>query len=278
MKQMNIGILQSAGIAGNIIELAFNHPEQNEVFTPIIYSKENNNDKNVSTDLKFGNIKGVVVAPGSATEFNFPGSMIVYCDDRLRLASIIEGKSQEGEQPVELTQELLSERVCKAWQSVRRDFLCGAPRMALLSAGDDAADQDVLLPVIDSLSEQGVYVCGPYDMESFVEEQAYLHFDITLALTEEQARSVLDAVGNVNRTKLISGIPMAMAMTDYSAAFDFDSVELSEPAQALRQAAYTVIDVLANRRAYDEAHQNPLPKIYHERKDDSEKIRFAVKK
>lgn len=274
---MNIGILQSAGIAGNIIELAFNHPEQTEVFTPIIYSKENNNDKNVSTDLKFGNIKGVVVAPGSATEFNFPGSMVVYCDDRLRIASVIEGKAQDGEE-VELTQELLSERINKAWLSVRRDFLCGAPRIALLSAGDDAIDQEVLLPVIDSLSEQGVYVCGPYDVASFVEEQAFQHFDMTLALTEEQTRGVLDEVGNVNRTKLISGIPMAMAMTDYSAAFDFEAVELAEPAQALRQAAYMVIDVLANRQAYDEAHQNPLPKIYHERKDDSEKIRFAVKK
>lgn len=268
---MNIGILQSAGIAGNIIELAFNHPEQTEVFTPIIYSKENNNDKNVSTDLKFGNIKGVVVAPGSATQFNFPGSMLVYTDDRLRIASVIEGQG-------ELTEALLTERIQKAWLCVKRDFLCGAPRMALLATGNADYDQNILKPVVETLMAQGVYVNGPYDAATYVEQQDYQHFDITIAVDETQLRTVLDEVGNANCTKLIAGIPMAMAMTDYSASFDFDSVELEEPAQALRQAAYNIIDVIRNRSIYDEAHQNPLPKIYHERKDDSEKIRFAVKK
>ena len=58
-------------MAGRIIETALSHPEHTDVFKPVIYSKENQNDKNVSSDLKFGNIEAVIVAPGSATEFKF---------------------------------------------------------------------------------------------------------------------------------------------------------------------------------------------------------------
>ncbi|MDE6151791.1 MAG: hypothetical protein K2G12_07395, partial [Prevotella sp.] len=92
---MNIGILQSAGIAGNIIEQALSIPEQEEVFTPTIYSKENGNDKNVGADLKFGNIAGIVIAPGSATEFNFDGAMTLYTDGRMRLATAFTDKTPE---------------------------------------------------------------------------------------------------------------------------------------------------------------------------------------
>ena len=60
---MNIGILQPAGMAGRIIETALSHPEHTDVFKPVIYSKENQNDKNVSSDLKFGNIAAGIVTP-----------------------------------------------------------------------------------------------------------------------------------------------------------------------------------------------------------------------
>lgn len=49
---MNIGILQSAGIAGTVIECALSTPDNDDVFTATIYSKDNGNDKNVGADLK----------------------------------------------------------------------------------------------------------------------------------------------------------------------------------------------------------------------------------
>lgn len=270
---LNIGILQPAGIAGNIIEHALNNPEQQEVFVPVIYSKENGNDKNVSSDLKFGNIKAVVVAPGSAKEFSFPDSMTVYADGNVRVASVFEteGVSADAEKDV------LAERISKAWQSLRRDFLCSSPRIALMSMGQEQ-DEQLLRPLVQEMAAQGVGVFGPYNIESHIEEQQYQHFDLTLCIDNQQLSRMLTAVSLPSRVKILTGIPMVMASTDYSAAFDFDSVSIDEPAYALRQAVYAVIDVCRCREAYDEAHANPLPKIYHERKDDSEKVRFAVKK
>ena len=42
----------------------------------------------------------------------------------------------------------------------------------------------------------------------------------------------------------------------------------------LLHAIYTAIDVYRNRENYDEPLANPLPKLYHERRDESEKVRF----
>jgi 4-hydroxythreonine-4-phosphate dehydrogenase len=44
--------------------------------------------------------------------------------------------------------------------------------------------------------------------------------------------------------------------------------------QSLRNAIYEAIDVWHNRQNYDEPLEHPLPKLYHEKRDDSEKVRF----
>ena len=41
---------------------------------------------------------------------------------------------------------------------------------------------------------------------------------------------------------------------------------------------YLAVDTFRNRFHYDLSVQNPLPKMYHERKEDGEKARFAVRK
>ena len=42
----------------------------------------------------------------------------------------------------------------------------------------------------------------------------------------------------------------------------------------MRQAIYTALDVFRNRQRYEEAHANPLRKQYHERRDDSDKLKL----
>lgn len=47
---------------------------------------------------------------------------------------------------------------------------------------------------------------------------------------------------------------------------------------AFRNAIYAAIDIYRNRINYDEPLSNPLPKLYKERKEEGEKVRFAVKR
>lgn len=270
---MKIGILQSAGIAGQIIDVAFSHPEHGDVFTPVIYSKEKQNERNVSSDLKFGNISAVVVAPGSSSELKFNGAMTVHVDEHIRVASVMEGMTDAA-----LDHDRLVERIMKAWNSLSRDFNVSSPRLALLSSGSSDTDEHLLKPVIEELRAEGVFLFGPYDVEAFLTESMHQHFDLTLTVTDEQAQRLLGDIADDTHTRFLTGLPIVVALTEYSSSFDFDTDDLELPAHALRQAIYTVMEVCRNRIHFEEAHENPLPKLYHERRDDSDKARFTVLK
>lgn len=271
-EQINIGILQSAGIAGRIIETALNNPEITDVFTPVIYSKENQNDKNVGSDLKFGNIAAVVVAPGSTTEFSFPGAMMVYAEGSLRFASV--SASAEN-----FSADVAADIVRKAWQMLRRDFMVSMPRIALVIPKESPSQTvDMCKQVVRDLTEQGVYVFGPYLADEYSEDNLLQNFDISLVVGEKELQDLVQTRTSDMRTRFIAGMPMIMTQTDYPATFEFAEDDLDEPANALRQAAYLAIDISANRISYDEAHESPLPKLYHEKRDDSEKVRFAIPK
>ena len=47
---------------------------------------------------------------------------------------------------------------------------------------------------------------------------------------------------------------------------------------AFRRAIYSGIDIARNRVIYDEPFENPLPKLFHEKREDGDKARFTQKK
>ena len=277
-KMMNIGILQSAGVAGDIIATALNHPEHSDIFNPVIYSKENQNDKNVSNDLKFGNIDAIVVAPGSNTEFTFNGSMNVFVSKTLRLATILPDVEQDKVEDSLTANELIS-KIRLAWNVVRRDFMVSMPRIAVITAEkqDKNDPNNIFCTSVNALQDESIMVFGPYTVDEYIEGNYFQNFDITLALTDNDTQKVLDNTTE-ERVRLLAALPMVMTLTDYPKDCDFSNDNLELPALALRQAIYLAMTVKRNRTAYDEAHRNPLPKLYVERRDDSEKVRFAIPK
>ena len=47
---------------------------------------------------------------------------------------------------------------------------------------------------------------------------------------------------------------------------------------SFRHAIFNAIDIFRHRAEYDEPMEDPLPKLYHERRDESEKVRFSIPK
>jgi 4-hydroxythreonine-4-phosphate dehydrogenase len=64
---------------------------------------------------------------------------------------------------------------------------------------------------------------------------------------------------------------------DHGTAYDIAGKGVADE-QSFRQAIYAAIDIWRNRQQYDEPLENPLPKLYHEKREDGEKARFTVKK
>ena len=47
---------------------------------------------------------------------------------------------------------------------------------------------------------------------------------------------------------------------------------------SFRHAIFLALDAFRHRETCEEAYQNPLPKLYHEKRDESEKVRFSIPK
>ncbi|EJW94425.1 Pyridoxal phosphate (active vitamin B6) biosynthesis PdxA, partial [gut metagenome] len=63
-----------------------------------------------------------------------------------------------------------------------------------------------------------------------------------------------------------AGLPVVRTSPDHGTAYDIAGKGEANP-DSFRQAIYMAIDIYRNRKIYDEAHANPLPKIYQERKE-----------
>jgi 4-hydroxythreonine-4-phosphate dehydrogenase len=76
--------------------------------------------------------------------------------------------------------------------------------------------------------------------------------------------------------KLKAGISAICTTPDHGPAFDIAGKGIADP-QSLRHAVFTAIDMYRHRISYDEPLAHPLPKLYHEKREDGEKARFAVR-
>ena len=167
-------------------------------------------------------------------------------------------------------------------QSLRRDFRISIPRIAVLSlnphAGDDgllgSEEQNIIKPAIDELAEKGIQAFGPYAADGFFGSGAYEHFDGVLAMYHDQGLAPFKTIALENGVNYTAGLPIVRTSPDHGTAYDIAGKGVADE-NSLRQAIYTAIDVWRNRQDYDEPMANPLPKLFHEKREDGEKARFA---
>ena len=165
---------------------------------------------------------------------------------------------------------------------MRRDFRISCPRIAVLAlnphAGDDgllgSEEKDVIIPAINELAAQGIQAFGPYAADGFFGAGTYERFDGVLAMYHDQGLAPFKTIALESGVNYTAGLPIVRTSPDHGTAYDIAGQSRAD-ANSLRQAIYTAIDVFRNRQNYDEPLQNPLPKLFHEKREDSDKARFA---
>ena len=182
-----------------------------------------------------------------------------------------------------ITKEAIIEKAAIFHQSLKRDFRISNPRIAVLAlnphAGDDGVlgteEKDIIKPAIDELAAQGIQAFGPYPADGFFGAATYEHFDGVLAMYHDQGLAPFKTIANDTGVNYTAGLPIVRTSPDHGTAFDIAGQGKAEE-NSMRQAIYTAIDIYRNRINYDEPLQNPLPKLFHEKREDGEKVRFAV--
>ena len=254
------------------------------------------------TDYRKGLYDVLVTAPiNKATiqspTFHFPGhteyietsvgngkkALMILMNENLRVA-LVTTHLPIKDVAKAITKEAILEKTTIFHQALKRDFRISNPRIAVLSlnphAGDNGVlgteEQDIIKPAIDELASKGIQAFGPYPADGFFGSGTYDHFDGVLAMYHDQGLAPFKTIALESGVNYTAGLPIVRTSPDHGTAYDIAGQGKADE-NSLRQAIYTAIDVWRNRQNYDEPLQNPLPKLFHEKREDGEKVRFAVK-
>ena len=209
-------------------------------------------------------------------------TLLMYVIDHVRIATLTDHKPLR-EVPAAINEENLTQKLQLLHGTMKRDFGISDPRIALVALnGNDSnghyygnEENDIVVPVVNKLNEQGMKVYGPYPTLQLLPPLMDGAYDAVLTMYDEQATMLMQTLTDHVGYQYIAGLPKVVTKvnhgTDYAAAGRNTS-----DTSLLRHAIYAAIDILRQREAYDEAHENPLPKLYHERRDEGEKVRFAI--
>lgn len=237
--------------------------------------------------------KATIQSPG----FHFPGhteyieasvgdkkkALMILMNDRLRVALVTTHLAIKDVAKA-ITKEAIIDKATIFHLSLKRDFRISNPRIAVLAlnphAGDNgllgAEEKDIIAPAIETLASKGIQAFGPYPADGFFGSGAYYHFDGILAMYHDQGLAPFKTIALDNGVNYTAGLPIVRTSPDHGTAYDIAGQGKADE-NSMRQAIYTAIDVWRNRQQYDEPMQNPLPKLFHEKREDGEKARFAVR-
>jgi len=240
-------------------------------------------------DAKAGRIDAMLTAPINKasiqrTNFRFAGHteylqdrfsesspcepLMILCNELMRVA-LVTTHLPIAEISYAITEERITQKARLLYESLQRDFCISAPRIAVLALNPHAGDggvlgheeADIIEPAVHALSDAGLSCYGPYAADGFFGSGAYRHFDGILAMYHDQGLAPFKALcvdGGVNFT---AGLPVVRTSPDHGTAYNIAGKGVARP-DSFRHALFAAIDIVKHRAAYDEAHKNPLEKLF----------------
>jgi 4-hydroxythreonine-4-phosphate dehydrogenase len=205
--------------------------------------------------------------------------MTIYINDTIKMAIAAEGVPFKDVANA-ISKDSIKEKATKMFKAIRRDFNVSSPRVAILSFNPEQPgkeENEILYPVVDELAEAGIQTFGPYPSETFFGNGYYGDFDGVIAMYYDQGVPAFKAISTEGIVKFDAGMKIIAVTPDGGAEFDIAGKGIADEA-TFRDSIYTAIDIYRNRAHYDDPMHNPLQKLYHEKHDDGEKIRFSIPK
>lgn len=237
--------------------------------------------------------KATIQSPG----FKFPGhteyieasvgngekALMILMNDVLRVA-LVTTHLPIKDIAKAITKEAIIEKATIFHRALKRDFRISNPRIAVLALNPHAGDagllgteeKDIIKPAINELAATGIQAFGPYPADGFFGAGTFERFDGVLAMYHDQGLAPFKTIALDNGVNYTAGLPIIRTSPDHGTAFDIAGKGKADE-QSMRQAIYTAIDIFRNRQQYDEPLANPLPKLFHEKREDGEKARFAIR-
>ena len=199
--------------------------------------------------------------------------MMIICSDSLRvgLVTIHIPMMEVGRS---LSQERIAEALGVLRESLIRDFGIVEPRIAVLALNPHAGEggmlgdeeRNIIKPAIEQAFGQGILAFGPFPADGFFGSGAYARYDAVLAMYHDEGLTPFKTLSpdGVNFT---AGLSAVRTSPDHGTAYDIAGKAHADP-QSMRNAIYTAIDIVRNRRRWAEWTRNPLQRFERDKGRD----------
>ncbi len=251
-----------------------------------------------ANDLNDGKIDLLVTLPinkGSiqSDQFTFPGhtefledrfakgndkALMILASESLRVA-VATGHLPISEVPSTISKGLILNRLRTLNHSLKRDFLIENPRIAVLGLNPHAGENELLgkeeaetiEPAIKEAQKEQILCAGPFAADGFFGTGRHATFDAVLAMYHDQGLIPFKTLAMNSGVNFTAGLPVVRTSPDHGTAYDIAGKNEASD-ESFRQAIYLGIDIVRNRKVYDEARENPLKKMFFDRGRDDEKL------
>lgn len=248
-------------------------------------------------DWRDGLIDVIVTAPINKNSiqsdaFHFPGhteyiqdrvgkegqkALMILMNEHIRVA-LVTTHLPISKVAAAITEEAVLERLRTFHHSLQADFGISNPRIAVLSlnphAGEEgllgSEEKDAICPACEKAGAEDIIAYGPYAADGFFGTRAYEHFDGVLAMYHDQGLAPFKLLAMEDGVNVTAGLDLVRTSPDHGTGYDIAGKGVANE-NSFRQAIYTAIDIFRNRQAWNEAHQNPLQKLYVDKRDKSER-------
>ena len=172
-----------------------------------------------------------------------------------------------------ITKELVLERIRQLNISLKRDFRFTQPRIAVLALNPqpDKEEENAIKPAIDKANEEQIIAYGPFNADDFFGETNYRHYDAVLAMYDEQGKTPFKVVSKDEGVIFVANLSYVCTSPCQNVQYSIAGKGVAE-ILSLNHAIFSAIDICKNRVFFDKAHENPLPKLYQDKREDTKKI------
>lgn len=238
----------------------------------------------------------VVCSPMEMNSFsigniNFPGeeefilksfkaqsaSQEIFINEIIKASFVNKDQTAENE---EMTgSDFIASKIRSLYNSMRRDFRISNPRIAVLSDSENTEEETAsqISEALKKLSYEGIQAFGAYQEKPFTESVYYASFDGLLYIYPQKGKTEHSILSEHDNIILLTGMPKICIILDTDSQYEIAGKGIADESM-MRNAIYLAIDTFRFRQEYDRPFANPLQKLYKERPDSGEKMRFAIPK
>jgi 4-hydroxythreonine-4-phosphate dehydrogenase len=235
--------------------------------------------------LKDGKIDGLVTAPihkknTQSQEFNFTGHtpylknlfgvqdvLMFMVADNMRVGLVTE-HVPVNEIAKNITREAILSKLQLMNNSLKKDFLINKPRIAVLGLNPHAGDEgligkeedDIIRPAIKEAKQRDIFCFGPYSPDAFFAHGNHEKFDAVLAMYHDQGLIPFKSLAFGEGVNYTAGLQGVRTSPDHGVAFDIAGKNQADES-SFREAIFKCVDIIRNRKEYEEQMKNPLKKI-----------------